>query len=147
MRTVSAERVRDEVLKTLRHGRGRGLRLLRDAGLLAIVLPEIDAMRGVTQGAEHHPEGDVFVHTCLVVDGVDVAGVSEEEATILVLGALLHDVAKPPTRAEDPDGVPDIDAIRRQCDALVAAEVAAATPADREEVYTIARAMLAKAEG
>jgi uncharacterized ferritin-like protein (DUF455 family) len=49
--------------------------------------------------------------------------------------------------AEDPAGTPDIDTIRRQCDALVAAEVAAATAADREEIHSIASAMLAKAEG
>jgi poly(A) polymerase len=102
--TVSAERVRDELLKTLRHGRGRGLRLLRDAGLLPVVLPEIEAMRGVTQGPEHHPEGDVFVHTCLVVDGADAAGLSEEDETVLLLGAVLHDVAKPATRTVEPDG-------------------------------------------
>jgi hypothetical protein len=50
-------------------------------------------------------------------------------------------------RAQDPEGTPDIDAIRRQCDALVAAEVASATAADREAIHTIASAMLAKAEG
>lgn len=50
-------------------------------------------------------------------------------------------------RNQDPDGTPDIDAIRQQCDALVAAEVASATPADCEEIHTIASAMLAKAEG
>ena len=49
-------------------------------------------------------------------------------------------------RALHPDAVPDIDAIRQQCDALVAAEVAAATPADRSEIYAVAQAMLAKVE-
>ena len=49
-------------------------------------------------------------------------------------------------RALHPDAVPDIDTIRQQCDALVAAEVAAATPADRSEIYAVAQAMLAKVE-
>ncbi|MHC5009726.1 MAG: CCA tRNA nucleotidyltransferase [Planctomycetota bacterium] len=100
---VSAERIRDEILRLLRAGRGRGLRLLRDAGLLEIVLPEVAAMQGVYQGPLHHPEGDVFVHTCLVLDGVE-ATEDEEETTDLLLAALLHDVAKPPTQTRDPDG-------------------------------------------
>jgi hypothetical protein len=50
-------------------------------------------------------------------------------------------------RVLDPAGVPDIDAIRRQCDALVAAEVASATAADCDEIYAVAQSMLAKAEG
>ncbi len=103
--TVSHERVRDEILKMLDPGRGRALRLLRDAGLLSIVLPEIDAMRGVPQPPQFHPEGDVFVHTCLVLDGTDVSGFSDpDERGDLLLAALLHDVAKPPTLTRDPDG-------------------------------------------
>ena len=105
--TVSAERVREELLKILRHGRGQGLRMLRDHGLLAVVLPEIAAMQDVAQPAGFHPEGDVFVHTCLVLDGVRLppgrAGDREAEQDLL-LAALLHDVAKPPTMTTDPDG-------------------------------------------
>ncbi len=104
---VSAERVRDELVKILRFGRGHGLRLLRDHGLLEVLLPEIAVMQGVTQPAMWHPEGDVFVHTCLVLDGVRVpperAGDPDAERD-LFLAALLHDVAKPPTRTVDPDG-------------------------------------------
>ncbi len=105
--SVAAERVRVELLKLLRHGRGRGLRLLRDAGLLPYVLPEVAAMQGVTQPPRWHPEGDVFVHTCLVLDGLPAeppAGLSEDDADDLLLGALLHDVGKPLTRSVDPDG-------------------------------------------
>lgn len=108
---VSQERIRDELLKILRHGRGRGLRLLRDAGLLPVVLPEIDAMRGVPQPAQWHPEGDVFVHTCLVLDGVDLEHLAEqydvdddESQVALLLSALLHDVSKPDTFSRDEDG-------------------------------------------
>lgn len=105
VREVSRERTRDELLKILRHGRGRGLRLLRDAGLLEPVLPEIAAMQGVIQPARFHPEGDVFVHTCLVLDGVDLEGVEDDrEAEDLLLAALLHDVAKPATWSRDETG-------------------------------------------
>lgn len=103
--SVAAERVRVELVKLLRHGRGRGLRMLRDAHLLPYVLPEVEAMQGVTQPPRFHPEGDVFVHTCLVLDGLpDLSSLPEEDADDLLLGALLHDVAKPATRTVDPDG-------------------------------------------
>lgn len=104
---VSAERIRVELVKTLVHGRGRGLRLLRDAGLLAVVLPEIEALSGVTQPPLYHPEGDVFVHTCLMLDAASPpAGEAPHgEALVdLLLAVLLHDVGKPPTRSVDPDG-------------------------------------------
>jgi len=101
---VSNERIRDEILKTLRAGRGRGLRLLARSGLLAVVLPEIEAMRGVPQPPPYHPEGDVFFHTALVLDRLDLSGAGPDECDALLLGALLHDVGKPPTRTTDPDG-------------------------------------------
>jgi len=104
---VSAERIRDELLKILRYGRGRGLRLLRDTGLLEPLLPEIDALRGVPQPPRYHPEGDVFVHTCLVLDAARVPEGGEsprEEERDLLLACLLHDVSKPTTMAVDPDG-------------------------------------------
>jgi poly(A) polymerase len=104
---VARERVRDELLRILRHGRGAGLRLLHAAGLLERVLPEVAAMRGVPQPPAFHPEGDVFVHTCLVLDAlhlpVGCAPGGPEERDLL-LACLLHDVGKPPTRSTDPDG-------------------------------------------
>jgi putative nucleotidyltransferase with HDIG domain len=102
--SVSAERTRDELAKILRAGRGRGLRLLRETGILRVVLPEVDATAGVSQPPQFHPEGDVFVHTCLVLDRVDVAGRSEDETDALLFTAVLHDVGKPRTRSVDPDG-------------------------------------------
>jgi poly(A) polymerase len=101
---VSAERTRDELGKILRHGRGRGLRLLRDSGLLDELLPEIAAMKGVPQPPQFHPEGDVFVHTALVLDRLDLTTAPPETHVELLFGALLHDVGKPPTKSVDPDG-------------------------------------------
>jgi poly(A) polymerase len=102
--TVSPERTRDELVKALRHGRGRALRLLRASGLLDVLLPEIAAGAGVPQPPQYHPEGDVFVHTCLVLDRLDLAGRTEDEEEALLLGALLHDVGKPPTMSVDDTG-------------------------------------------
>jgi poly(A) polymerase len=105
--TVSAERIRDELVKILRYGRGRGLRLLRDHGLLEIVLPEIAAMQGVPQPPGFHPEGDVFVHTCLALDRVQLPEERADDPGAerdLLFAVLLHDVAKPPTLTVDPDG-------------------------------------------
>ena len=66
---VSAERVREELTKMLTEGHARRAFLLLDAtGLLREVLPEIAAMKGVEQPPQYHPEGDVFVHTLLLLD-------------------------------------------------------------------------------
>lgn len=103
--SVSVERIRAELVRLLRHGRGRALRLLRDANLLAYVLPEVEAMQGVTQPPRYHPEGDVFVHTALVLDNLGrLEDLPDEQAEDLVWAALLHDVSKPVTRSVGPDG-------------------------------------------
>ena len=70
----------------------RGFELLEETGLLRVVLPEIAAMKGVAQPPEYHPEGDVWTHTLLMLEGLP-AGVSPTMAW----GVLLHDVGKPPT--------------------------------------------------
>jgi poly(A) polymerase len=88
---IAAERIGDEVVKILTEGAAqRGFELLADTGLLAVVLPEVERMRGVAQPADYHPEGDVFTHTLLLLVQLP-AGAPET----LALGALLHDVAKP----------------------------------------------------
>ena len=89
---VSHERVRDELLKmlTAEHA-DRGLGLLLESGLLMVILPEVAAMVGVEQPPEFHPEGDVWVHTCLMFTLVS------NPSPTLALGILLHDVGKPPT--------------------------------------------------
>ncbi len=102
---VSAERIRDELLKMLKGpSPDRALRLLDDAGLLAEVLPEVAALKGVEQPVEYHPEGDVFVHTLDAVKGLEPPsggeGRADWEDEALWLATLLHDVGKPPTQTE-----------------------------------------------
>jgi len=92
IRQVSAERMRDEILKILTEGQARqGFELLDATGLLEEVLPEIKRMQGVAQPAEFHPEGDVWVHTMMMLEGL------RSPTPTLALGVLLHDVGKPPT--------------------------------------------------
>ena len=100
-RQVSRERVRDELTKMLTEGRARQAFLLLDqTGLLQQVLPEISAMKGVQQPAEFHPEGDVFVHTLLLLQELP-----HPCPSTLAWGALLHDVGKPPTFRVAPDRI------------------------------------------
>ncbi len=93
IRQVSPERLRDELTKMLTEGAARrAFELLDVTGLLQQVLPEIGAMKGVEQPPQYHPEGDVWIHTRLMLEGLP-AGVS----STLAWGVLLHDVGKPPT--------------------------------------------------
>jgi poly(A) polymerase len=93
IRVVSRERVRDELTRMLTEGHARrAFSLLDESGLLRQVLPEISAMKGVEQPPEFHPEGDVFVHTLLLLDNLP-----HPCPMTLAWGALLHDVGKPPT--------------------------------------------------
>ncbi len=89
---VSAERIGEEIVKILTEGSARrGFELLSALGLLCELLPEIEAMRGVEQGKELHPEGDVLTHTLLALGLVDESRLRGET---LALGVLLHDVGK-----------------------------------------------------
>jgi len=90
--SVSAERVRDELTTLLTQGNAHlGLDLLDRSGLLDVLLPEVAAMRGVAQPPEFHPEGDVLVHTRLMLELMGPA------SPTLAWAVLLHDVGKPPT--------------------------------------------------
>lgn len=98
---VSRERVRDELTRMLTEGQARkAFELLDQSGLLHEVLPEIEAMKGVEQPPEFHPEGDVFVHTFLLLERLP-----HPCAPTLAWGALLHDVGKPPTFRRAPDRI------------------------------------------
>lgn len=92
IQSVSAERVRDEIGRILTEGGARrGFELLDATGLLQQILPEVAAMKGVAQPPEFHPEGDVWTHTLIMLEGL------QEPSLTLALGVLLHDVGKPGT--------------------------------------------------
>jgi len=98
---VSHERVRDELTKMLTEGHAQQAFLLLDeSGLLDEVLPEISAMKGVEQPPQYHPEGDVFVHTLLLLQNLP-----HPCPVTLAWGALLHDVGKPSTFRVAPDRI------------------------------------------
>jgi poly(A) polymerase len=96
IREVSAERIRDEILKILTEGAARrGFELLDQTGLLRQVLPEVKALQGVAQPPEFHPEGDVWTHTLMMLGGLGKS--SQPVTSTLALGVLLHDIGKPAT--------------------------------------------------
>jgi poly(A) polymerase len=78
----------------------RAFLLLDECGLLREVLPEITAMKGVQQPPEFHPEGDVFVHTLLLLENLPLPC-----PPTVAWGALLHDVGKPATFRVAPDRI------------------------------------------
>ena len=98
---VSCERIREELTKMLTEGHARrAFELLDESGLLKEVLPEISAMKGVQQPPQFHPEGDVWVHTLLLLEQLP-----HPCPKTLAWGALLHDVGKPPTFRVAPDRI------------------------------------------
>ncbi len=100
IRQVSCERIREELTRMLTEGRARrALELMDEAGLLREVLREAVRMHGVEQPPEWHPEGDVWVHTMLLLEGLE-PGCSPT----LAWGALLHDIGKPATFQIDRTG-------------------------------------------
>jgi len=89
---VSPERIRDELVRILTEGGARrGFELLHQSGLLDDILPEVAAMQDVAQPPEFHPEGDVWTHTLMMLEGL------HSPTPALALGVLLHDVGKPGT--------------------------------------------------
>jgi tRNA nucleotidyltransferase/poly(A) polymerase len=90
---VSAERIREELVKIFTHpNRVRGFDLLDRSGLLRVVLPEIENLKGCEQPPQFHPEGDVFVHTRAMLELLPPDAPAD-----LVLAVLFHDIGKPPT--------------------------------------------------
>ena len=101
IQAVSRERARDELTKMLTEGHARrAFELLDETGLLNEVLPEVAQMKGVEQPPQFHPEGDVWVHTLMLLEQLE-PGCS----MTLAWGALLHDVGKPPTFRRAPDRI------------------------------------------
>ncbi len=97
IKTISAERIREELIKLFRPPHAaRGLELLRDSGLLEHVLPEIAATVYCEQSLDYHPEGSVFEHLCLMLKHLPT-----DADPALPWAVLLHDVAKPVTSSRD----------------------------------------------
>jgi tRNA nucleotidyltransferase/poly(A) polymerase len=97
---ISAERIREELVRVfLSSNRVRGWDLLDASGLMSAVLPELQAMKGVLQPEQFHPEGDVFVHTRLMLSLLP-----DTVSVPLVFAVLFHDVAKPVTARVDGTG-------------------------------------------
>lgn len=89
---ISSERIRDELTSMLTGpDPKKALELLKETGLLKAVLSEVDALAGVEQPPEFHPEGDVWVHTLALMSQL------RNPTPTLAWGTLLHDIGKPPT--------------------------------------------------
>ncbi|MEY4916869.1 MAG: hypothetical protein RL616_782 [Verrucomicrobiota bacterium] len=97
IKLISAERVRDELLKLFSPPHAsRGLVLLRDSGLLEHILPELAATVACEQSPDFHPEGSVFNHICLMLEKLP-----PDANELLPWAVLLHDIAKPVTAEKD----------------------------------------------
>jgi tRNA nucleotidyltransferase/poly(A) polymerase len=97
---ISAERIREELVRTfLSPHRARGWDLLEASGLMRVIFPEIEAMKGCKQPPQFHPEGDVFQHTRLMLKLLP-----EKVSLPLVFSVLFHDIGKPPTASVDEAG-------------------------------------------
>lgn len=98
IRAVSAERIREELVRIfLSPQRVRGLDLLDASGLMRAILPEVEALKGCEQPPQFHPEGDVWVHTRMMLGKLPA-----EVSVPLVFSVLFHDIGKPPTFSRDP---------------------------------------------
>jgi len=112
----ASERVREEMDRIMVSGRAReGLGLMRDLGLLKVILPELYALSAVDQGPYHHL--DAFDHTLQTVAETDEItsvmraftypfSLTQEDETVLAYTALLHDLGKACCRTLDAGGVP-----------------------------------------
>ncbi|MCX5831797.1 MAG: CCA tRNA nucleotidyltransferase [Deltaproteobacteria bacterium] len=103
IRRISAERIREELTKIItRPGARRGMELLAETGLLREILPEVEALVGVEQPPQFHPEGDVWEHALLMLSLLPTEAAADP---CLAWGVILHDLGKAVTRTVDDKGV------------------------------------------
>ena len=120
IKRVSVERIATELVRTLCESPrpSVALNLLLETGLLAQVLPKVVALRGVEQPPQYHPEGDVWTHTCLMLD--DIPAPRDPDLT---LGVLFHDIGKPAAFRVEPDSKTGQPRIRFSCHAAIGAQI------------------------
>ena len=98
IRAIPKERLGKEFINGFAHKPFDFLKLIEDYNLLPLILPEVEALRGVEQSPIHHPEGDVLAHTFLTLrEAQSVIRQNDDQNSDIVLGlaALLHDIGKP----------------------------------------------------
>ena len=103
LKKISAERIRDEFsLMMLDKNRLAAFDLLVETGLIESIIPEILDLKGCEQPPQFHPEGDVFIHTRMMVEEYGKsAPPSDINPLHVILSILLHDIAKPATFSYD----------------------------------------------
>jgi tRNA nucleotidyltransferase (CCA-adding enzyme) len=100
---LPAERIWGEIEKLLLRARqpSIGFALALELGVIERLFPELDALVGCPQEPEWHPEGDVWIHTLLVIDEARkrIDDLEYPQQVAVMLGAVCHDLGKPPTTA------------------------------------------------
>jgi tRNA nucleotidyltransferase (CCA-adding enzyme) len=100
---LPAERIWGEIEKLLLRANrpSIGFALALELGVIERLFPELDALVGCPQEPEWHPEGDVWVHTLLVIDEARkrIDDLAYPQQVAVMLGAVCHDLGKPPTTA------------------------------------------------
>jgi len=131
---ISAERIREELSRILTGGRARrGFELLLESALLAELLPEVEALRGVDQPPVFHPEGDVWEHTLRMLALLPPRAGNAD--ICLAWAALLHDIGKAATHSEDAEGIHFYGHVRKGEE--IAAAILQRLRFSREETETI----------
>jgi len=132
---LPAERISGEVEKLLLQAArpSIGLQLALELGVVERLFPELEALVGCEQEPEWHPEGDVWVHTLLVVDEARkrIHDLDRPRQLVVTLGALCHDLGKPSTTAF-------LDGRIRSIDHEQAGVEPATAVLDRLNVHTVA---------
>ncbi|PIP60953.1 hypothetical protein COX00_00480 [Candidatus Uhrbacteria bacterium CG22_combo_CG10-13_8_21_14_all_47_17] len=117
LRELSPERVTEELRKLLLQAKrpSIGFELMRELGIISNTYPELALLQRTKQEPEWHPEGDVWIHTMMVIDAAaniihdPERDFSEKECLQIMLGALCHDLGKPSTtKPGEKHGVPRI---------------------------------------
>ncbi len=100
LKKLAPERIREELNGILTDGNpAAGIRMLHKMGMLTIILPEVAALDGVTQPEKYHPEGDVMVHTMIMLEHMQLPSIE------LAWSILLHDIGKPRVKSLGDDGI------------------------------------------